>query len=64
MSGFIDKMLWMNWGAPSLTINGSREIGLFVASISSLFIRLQYNKPSVLVKNLFAVYRRHPNPSR
>jgi len=44
--------------------NGSKEMGLFVSAISLLYIRLRYGKPSVLVKNLFAVYRGHPNPSR
>ena len=36
----------------SLPINGSKEIGLFVAAIFSLYIRLRYNKPFALVKNL------------
>jgi hypothetical protein len=44
----------MRPGAPSLTIIGSKEIGLFVAVISSLYIRPRYNKPLALVKNLFA----------
>jgi hypothetical protein len=38
-------------GAPSLTINGSKDTGLFLAVISSLYIRLRYNKPLALVKN-------------
>jgi hypothetical protein len=42
----------MRPGAPSLTINGSKEIGLFVPAISSLYIRLRYTKPLALVKNL------------
>jgi len=37
---------------PSLPINGSKEIGLFVAAISSLCFRPQYNKLPALVKNL------------
>jgi hypothetical protein len=47
----------MRPGAPSLPINGSKEIGLFVAVMSSLYIRLPYNEPLALVKDLFAVYR-------
>jgi len=49
--------------APELTItltNGPEEIGLFVAVISSLYIRLRYSKHLALVKNPFAVYRGHP----
>ena len=39
-------------GTPSLLVNGYKEIGLFVAAISSLYLRLPYNKHLVLVKNL------------
>ena len=50
----------MRLGTPSLAINGSKEIGLFVGAISSLYIRLRYSKHLALGKNLFAVYRGHP----
>jgi hypothetical protein len=50
----------MRPGTPSLAINRSKEIGLFPAVISSLYIRLRYSKPLALVKNLFALYRGHP----
>jgi hypothetical protein len=44
----------MRPGAPSPAVNGSKEIGLFVAVIGSLYLRPQYNKPLALVKDLFA----------
>jgi hypothetical protein len=51
-------------GAPSLAVNGSKEIGLFLAAMCSLSVRPQYNKALALVKDLFAVYRGHPNPAQ
>jgi len=42
----------MRPGAPSPAVNGSKEIGLFVAVMGSLYLRPQYNKPLALVKNL------------
>ena len=42
----------MRTNTPSLAINGSKEIGLFISAISSLYIRPQYTKPLALVKNL------------
>jgi hypothetical protein len=42
----------MRTHTPSLAINGSKEIGLFISAISSLYIRPQYTKPLALVKNL------------
>ena len=53
----------MRPGAPSLAIKGTREIGLFVAAISSLYIRLRYSKPLSLVKNLFALDHCHSSCS-
>ena len=44
----------MRPGAPSLAVDGSEGIGLFVAFIDSLYLRLPYNKHLVLVKNPFA----------
>jgi hypothetical protein len=44
----------MRPGAPSLAVDGSEEIGLFVAAMDSLYIRLPYNRQIVLVKNPFA----------
>jgi hypothetical protein len=41
-------------GTPSLVVNGYKEIGLFVAAIYSLYLRLPYNRHLVLVKNPFA----------
>jgi hypothetical protein len=39
----------MGPAAPSLPINGSKEIGLLVAALLSLYLRPQYNKPLALV---------------
>ena len=50
----------MRPGAPSLAVDGSEEIGLFVAAMDSLYLRLPYNKHLVLVKNLFVLNRCHP----
>jgi hypothetical protein len=44
----------MRRNIPSLAINGSKEIGLFISAISSLYIRSQYIKPLALVKNLLS----------
>jgi hypothetical protein len=40
-------------GAPSPAVNGSKEIGLFVVVIGSLYLRPQYNKLLALVKEPF-----------
>jgi hypothetical protein len=50
----------MRTHTPSLAMNRSKEIGLFVSAISSLYIRPQYIKPLALVKNPFDLDHCHP----
>jgi hypothetical protein len=45
----------MRPSTPSLATNRSEEIGLFVAVMDSLYLRLRYNKPLPLVKNLLTL---------
>jgi hypothetical protein len=44
----------MRPGAPAHAVNGSKEIGLFVAVIGSLSLRPQYNKRLALGQESFA----------
>jgi hypothetical protein len=42
----------MRPGAPPLAVNGSKEIGPFIAAIASPYLRPRYGRPLALVKNL------------